>query len=149
MLLHPIFYLIFLNCLNYFLQYPPGYLEAQKAQNQIKDKENKSNLSKISNNSKRGSKRKPENMKDLTEVLRGAPKKTKLQEYKLSQDVEDLIKQDINNEKLWSKCKEMVKEGKQKFLEKVQEVFMCICCQEVVVEPVTTICNHNMCKVRF
>lgn len=36
----------------------------------------------------------------------------------------------------------------QKFLSKVQEVFLCICCQEVVDQPITTECQHNVCRVR-
>lgn len=35
----------------------------------------------------------------------------------------------------------------QKFLNKVEEAFLCICCQEVVFRPVTTVCQHNVCKV--
>ena len=35
----------------------------------------------------------------------------------------------------------------QKFLSDVGEKFLCICCQEVVFEPVTTACGHNTCKV--
>lgn len=33
------------------------------------------------------------------------------------------------------------------FLQSVEEAFMCICCQEVVCQPVTTPCAHNICKV--
>lgn len=36
----------------------------------------------------------------------------------------------------------------QKFLNKVEEVFLCICCQEVVFQPITTECQHNVCRVR-
>lgn len=35
----------------------------------------------------------------------------------------------------------------QKFLQKVEELFTCICCQEIVFKPVTTECSHNVCKV--
>lgn len=35
----------------------------------------------------------------------------------------------------------------QRFLNKVEEVFLCICCQEVVYQPVTTECQHNVCRV--
>lgn len=37
----------------------------------------------------------------------------------------------------------------QKFLNKVEEAFLCICCQEVVFRPVTTVCQHNVCKVSW
>ena len=36
----------------------------------------------------------------------------------------------------------------QGFLSKVNEAFQCICCQELVFRPVTTVCLHNVCKVR-
>lgn len=36
----------------------------------------------------------------------------------------------------------------QKFLSKVEETFQCICCQELVFRPITTVCQHNVCKVR-
>lgn len=36
----------------------------------------------------------------------------------------------------------------QKFLSEVEEAFQCICCQELVFRPVTTACQHNVCKVR-
>lgn len=36
----------------------------------------------------------------------------------------------------------------QVFLSKVKEAFQCICCQELVFRPVTTVCQHNVCKVR-
>lgn len=35
----------------------------------------------------------------------------------------------------------------QKFLSKVEEAFQCICCQELVFRPITTVCQHNVCKV--
>jgi hypothetical protein len=35
----------------------------------------------------------------------------------------------------------------QVFLSKVEEAFQCICCQELVFRPVTTVCQHNVCKV--
>ncbi|XP_018572895.1 E3 ubiquitin-protein ligase UHRF1-like [Anoplophora glabripennis] len=123
--------------------YPPGYLEAQEAQGQKKNKENKS---KSPDKAKRGSKRKTqEDVKPLTEFF-NTPKKQKMTEYKLSSELEELISLDKGNEKLWSECREVLKEGKQKFLSKVEEIFMCICCQEVVYEPVTTECKHNICK---
>nr|XP_027232409.1 E3 ubiquitin-protein ligase UHRF1-like [Penaeus vannamei] len=32
------------------------------------------------------------------------------------------------------------------FLNAVEERFLCICCQELVVKPVTTECKHNVCQ---
>uniref|UniRef100_A0A671PVR2 E3 ubiquitin-protein ligase UHRF n=1 Tax=Sinocyclocheilus anshuiensis TaxID=1608454 RepID=A0A671PVR2_9TELE len=33
------------------------------------------------------------------------------------------------------------------FLRKVEQLFMCVCCQELSFQPVTTECSHNVCKV--
>nr|XP_023024422.1 E3 ubiquitin-protein ligase UHRF1-like [Leptinotarsa decemlineata] len=126
--------------------YPPGYLEAQEAQEQKKDKENKS---KSPDKSKRGSKRKIQdtsNTKPLTDFFNRTPKKSKSQEYHLPKEVTDFIQNDVENEKSWTECEAVLKEGKQKFLAKVEDVFMCICCQEVLLNPITTECKHNICK---
>ncbi len=32
-------------------------------------------------------------------------------------------------------------------LSRIQEIFNCIVCQEVVYQPVTTTCSHNICKL--
>ncbi|KAE9543384.1 hypothetical protein AGLY_002184 [Aphis glycines] len=32
------------------------------------------------------------------------------------------------------------------FLDKDEETFMCICCQDIVFEPITLECSHNICK---
>eukprot|EP00069_Balaena_mysticetus_P010792 bmy_06945T0 len=34
----------------------------------------------------------------------------------------------------------------KKFLSKVEEAFQCICCQELVFRPITTVCQHTVCK---
>ncbi|KAG5881112.1 hypothetical protein JTB14_024357 [Gonioctena quinquepunctata] len=126
--------------------YPPGYLEAQEAQEQKKDKENKS---KALDKSKRGTKRKIQDSacsKPLLEFFNSTPKKKKLQGYELPKEVADLVKNDEENKKLWSECQAVLNEGKQKFLAKVEDIFICICCQELLLEPVTTECKHNICK---
>lgn len=70
-----------------------------------------------------------------------------MQEYKIATDVETLINADIGNEKLWYECKEVLTNGKQVFLSKVEELFICICCQEILYKPVLTSCKHNICQV--
>uniref|UniRef100_A0A8C6P6T7 E3 ubiquitin-protein ligase UHRF n=1 Tax=Nothobranchius furzeri TaxID=105023 RepID=A0A8C6P6T7_NOTFU len=32
------------------------------------------------------------------------------------------------------------------FLQKMEQIFMCVCCQELVFQPITTVCSHNVCK---
>ncbi|XP_046382805.1 E3 ubiquitin-protein ligase UHRF1-like [Ischnura elegans] len=72
-------------------------------------------------------------------------KKMKAAAYKLPADVKKLIQQDSNT-KLWEDCEATLNEGKPAFLAKVAEIFTCICCQELLFEPITTECLHNMCK---
>lgn len=73
-------------------------------------------------------------------------KKAKMAAYELDKETVSKIEEDTLNEKLWEACKKVLAEGKMKFLAEVQQQFMCICCQEVVFDPVTTDCHHNICK---
>uniref|UniRef100_A0A8W4F9I9 E3 ubiquitin-protein ligase UHRF n=1 Tax=Sus scrofa TaxID=9823 RepID=A0A8W4F9I9_PIG len=76
---------------------------------------------------------------------RGAPKKTKVEPYSLTAQQSSLIKEDKSNTKLWTEILKSLKDG-PKFLSKVEETFQCICCQELVFRPITTVCQHNVCK---
>ncbi|KAG8232381.1 hypothetical protein J437_LFUL012523 [Ladona fulva] len=69
----------------------------------------------------------------------------KVAAYKLPQELSKLVNKDCNK-KLWEECKAVLPEGKVAFLAKVTEIFTCICCQELVFDPVTTKCLHNICK---
>ncbi|KAK1896909.1 E3 ubiquitin-protein ligase UHRF1 [Dissostichus eleginoides] len=73
------------------------------------------------------------------------PKKIKLEMYKLTREQKTFIKNDKQNKKLWDEAMESLSLG-PKFLNKVEEVFLCICCQEVVFQPITTECQHNVCR---
>lgn len=115
-----------------FLQYPPGYLEAQ-AEKEKQAAENK----------KKGKKR---TLSDATNTPE--KKKQKVVPFELDEQIEQEITDDGLNKKFWLECKESIPEGKQSFLAKVEELFMCVCCQEVVYLPITTPCSHNICKVR-
>ncbi|XP_069505450.1 E3 ubiquitin-protein ligase UHRF1 [Ambystoma mexicanum] len=122
------------------MQYPEGYLEA--VANKEREKENIEDDEDLETPSKGKRKRKSGvNKEDLS----ASPKKTKVESFKLTTDQKALIKEDEANEKVWSEALESLKEG-QKFLSKVEEAFLCICCQEVVYNPVTTECQHNVCK---
>ncbi|XP_007460790.1 PREDICTED: E3 ubiquitin-protein ligase UHRF1 [Lipotes vexillifer] len=83
---------------------------------------------------------------------RGAPKKTKVEPYSLTTQQSGLIKEDKSNTKLWAEILKSLKDGPvsplpfQKFLSKVEEAFQCICCQELVYRPITTVCQHTVCK---
>ncbi|XP_068081324.1 E3 ubiquitin-protein ligase UHRF1 [Anabrus simplex] len=111
--------------------YPEGYLEAMAKKEKDED---------TSERKKR---------KRVLEETSPSPRKNKrlkLQTFKVEEDLQELIKLDVANEKLWNACEKYLSEGKQKFISSVSETFMCICCQELVYEPVTTDCNHNFCR---
>lgn len=73
------------------------------------------------------------------------PKKTKVEPYSLTVQQKGLIREDQSNTKLWTEILKSLKDG-PKFLSKVEEMFQCICCQELVFRPITTVCQHNVCK---
>ncbi|CAN8201335.1 unnamed protein product [Coccothraustes coccothraustes] len=128
------------------MQYPEGYLEA--VANKDKEKENNGD-DEFDTPGKGKRKRKSAGLWSGEETPitspAGTPKKTKVEPYKLTSQQKSLIKSDEANEKLWNEVLEALKDG-PKFLSKVEEAFLCICCQEVVFRPVTTVCQHNVCK---
>ncbi|XP_001945737.1 E3 ubiquitin-protein ligase UHRF1 isoform X1 [Acyrthosiphon pisum] len=79
------------------------------------------------------------------EVADNPEKKSKIC-YELEKEAETLITADVANTKYWEDCKEYLEKGKKAFLDRVEEMFSCICCQEIVFEPITTECSHNICK---
>ena len=104
-------------------------------------------ISKEEESAKKGGKRKRQSSPNSITKYLSTGKKRKVEVYELSKEVEKHVALDSDNEKLWLECKEAVREGKQKFLSKVEEIFLCVCCQEVVYEPLTLPCKHNVCKV--
>ena len=76
-----------------------------------------------------------------------AAKKSKIVAYKPPAEIAKKMKLDTGNKKLWDEAMSHAKEGSQAFLAEVQEIFACICCQDLVFQPVTTECKHNFCKV--
>ncbi|XP_050296174.1 E3 ubiquitin-protein ligase UHRF1-like isoform X2 [Anthonomus grandis grandis] len=117
----------------YEMIYPEGYLEMEEAKRKKEEMENKT--------PKKGQKRKANS--DVIEML---TKKKKSEEYDLDKETLTVINADKVNEKLWNECKEIVKEGKKQFLDKVEETFTCIICITLVYNPVTLKCSHNLCK---
>lgn len=65
--------------------------------------------------------------------------------FQLTQEQQWLIREDTMNQKLWDEVLAFLKEGPN-FLKKLEQSFMCVCCQELVYQPVTTECLHNVCK---
>ncbi|XP_056444514.1 E3 ubiquitin-protein ligase UHRF2-like isoform X1 [Gadus chalcogrammus] len=73
-------------------------------------------------------------------------KRIKVEEsFQLSVQQRQLIQEDTANRKLWDEAMVSLAEG-QNFLCKVEQMFMCVCCQELAYHPVTTVCTHNVCK---
>ncbi|XP_058473165.1 E3 ubiquitin-protein ligase UHRF2-like [Solea solea] len=73
-------------------------------------------------------------------------KRVKVEEtFKLSEQQQQLITEDTANKKLWDEAMEHLKEGPN-FLRKMEQIFMCVCCQELAFQPITTVCTHNVCK---
>ncbi|KAL4236714.1 ubiquitin-like with PHD and RING finger domains 2 [Mactra antiquata] len=124
------------------MQYPDGYLEAQ-AQKE-KEKEESDTPNKTKGKGKR--KRKDSENESAKENASPTKKSKKIAAYKVSDSQSKLIKKDEENNKLWDEALTFTKEGGQKFLQKVEELFACICCQDLVFKPVTTECRHNVCK---
>ncbi|NXM60120.1 UHRF1 ligase, partial [Illadopsis cleaveri] len=125
------------------MQYPEGYLEA--VANKDKEKENNEDEEFDSPGKGKRKRKSAGGEEKLVTSPAGTPKKTKVEPYKLTSQQKSLIKSDEANEKLWNEVLEALKDG-PKFLNKVEEAFLCICCQEVVFRPVTTVCQHNVCK---
>ncbi|XP_066501974.1 E3 ubiquitin-protein ligase UHRF2-like [Hoplias malabaricus] len=65
--------------------------------------------------------------------------------FVLSEQQRFLIQQDQANKKLWDEALSFLVEGPN-FLRKVEQIFMCVCCQELSFQPITTACQHNVCK---
>ncbi|KAM5237840.1 LOW QUALITY PROTEIN: E3 ubiquitin-protein ligase UHRF1 [Ctenodactylus gundi] len=125
------------------MQYPEGYLEALA--NRDKEKESSKSTT---------SKKSPWKRKSADQDSPGpqSTKKTKLEPYSLTAQQSSLIEADENNAKLWSEVLMVLRDEPvsggpfQAFLSKVEEAFQCVCCQELVFQPVTTTCQHNVCK---
>nr|QVX32599.1 UHRF1/2 [Platynereis dumerilii] len=137
------------------MQYPEGYLEAQAEKEKEKEKgtpgkgtpkgEKGKRKRKVieSDDEEEEDKEKEEDVENNNNNK--SAKKPKVS-YKVPTESADLIKKDDKNRKLWDEAMEATCEGAQKFLAKVEELFACICCQDIVFKPVTTDCAHNICK---
>uniref|UniRef100_A0A669DWU9 E3 ubiquitin-protein ligase UHRF n=1 Tax=Oreochromis niloticus TaxID=8128 RepID=A0A669DWU9_ORENI len=83
---------------------------------------------------------------ESTPVEEPPSKRVKIEEtFQLSEQQQQLIQEDTANKKLWDEAMEHLKEGPN-FLRKMEQIFMCVCCQELAFQPITTVCSHNVCK---
>ncbi|XP_029037655.2 E3 ubiquitin-protein ligase UHRF1-like [Osmia bicornis bicornis] len=109
--------------------YPDGYLEAM-AKNKTNKKRNMS--AKVEKSSSSKSEEPPK-------------KKQKRETYELEIEIVKFIEEDQTNTKLWDECRLTLAGGKAAFLQQVSERFTCPCCLELVYNPVTVPCTHNIC----
>uniref|UniRef100_A0A8C7QD52 E3 ubiquitin-protein ligase UHRF n=1 Tax=Oncorhynchus mykiss TaxID=8022 RepID=A0A8C7QD52_ONCMY len=118
------------------VQYPPGYVEAM------------ANKTKKEANARPGSSRskKHPGREVCKESTEPRAKRQKMEEaFQLTEQQQSLIKEDQPNRKNWDEAMGHLKEGPN-FLRKVEQTFMCVCCQELAYQPITTVCTHNVCK---
>ncbi|XP_066503598.1 E3 ubiquitin-protein ligase UHRF1 isoform X2 [Hoplias malabaricus] len=127
------------------MQYPEGYLEAVAAKEKEKENKNEEEIAVTPTKGKRKRKSQTVEEEEKLSPSKNTPKKIKVEAYKLTKEQKTLIKEDDLNKKLWDEAMESLTLGPQ-FLKKVEEVFLCICCQEVVYLPITTECQHNVCR---
>merc|ERR1712059_67550 len=96
---------------------------------------------------KGGKKRKDENEGEGTEITssESEPKKAKAT-YKISGDIKKSMQADKQNSRLWKEVvgKEFI--NKKALTEHVEELVSCIICMELVFHPISTPCEHNVCK---
>ncbi|XP_047126276.1 E3 ubiquitin-protein ligase UHRF1 isoform X1 [Hydra vulgaris] len=129
----------YIKKMNLEIQYPEGYLEGQAK------KEAEKLNSKVEKNAKRklNDSQEQDDSSDSNST-KSSPKKLKTA-YKVETEFLTLIKDDSKNKKIWDELIEKP-ESHQKFLQSVEDRFVCICCQEVVYQPITIDCGHNTCK---
>ncbi|KAL7988690.1 hypothetical protein Chor_007609 [Crotalus horridus] len=131
------------------LQYPEGYWEAM-ANKEKKDKVKKQPVKQESMEQSNGNQKRPindDNIKQRTNTAKTMKMNDggKGEAFQLTQQQQWLIQEDSPNQKLWDEVLKFLKEGPN-FLKKLEQSFMCVCCQELVYQPVTTECLHNVCK---
>ncbi|NWH37510.1 UHRF2 ligase, partial [Chloropsis hardwickii] len=131
------------------VQYPEGYLEAM-ASKEKKEKVKKQTVKQEPTSQSNGNQKRT--IDDAgTEEPTNTPKTMRMgdggkgEAFQLTQEQQWLIREDCMNQKLWDEVLASLKEGPN-FLKKLEQSFMCVCCQELVYQPVTTECLHNVCK---
>ncbi|XP_065406615.1 E3 ubiquitin-protein ligase UHRF2 isoform X2 [Chrysemys picta bellii] len=130
-------------------KYPEGYLEAM-ASKEKKDKVKKQTVKQEPTRQSNGNQKRSidnvgiEEPKNTSKTMRMGDG-GKGEAFQLTQQQQWLIREDCLNQKLWDEVLASLKEGPN-FLKKLEQSFMCVCCQELVYQPVTTECLHNVCK---
>ncbi|XP_051499341.1 E3 ubiquitin-protein ligase UHRF2 isoform X4 [Apus apus] len=131
------------------VQYPEGYLEAM-ASKEKKDRVKKQTVKQEPTSQSNGNQKRTIDDAGIEEPT-NTPKAMRMgdggkgEAFQLTQEQQWLIREDCMNQKLWDEVLASLKEGPN-FLKKLEQSFMCVCCQELVYQPVTTECLHNVCK---
>ncbi|XP_071548103.1 E3 ubiquitin-protein ligase UHRF1-like [Panulirus ornatus] len=132
------------------MQFPDGYLEAQREKDAAALKEGSGSDHEEDTKKKKNKSNKRKSCQDseIKGKSKGASesKKRKSAAFTLDKKVQHLIEQDTKNRKLWEESKSLQLESRSQFLSGVEERFQCVCCQELVFKPVTTECKHNVCQ---
>lgn len=126
------------------IQYPEGYLEAQAKKEAEKEALKNEKKGKRKRKSEAGEEKSDISSSSDKEDITSTKKKTKV-EYKISKENLYLIEKDCKNKKIWDQLIANPESHRQ-FLQTVEERFLCICCQEVVYQPITVDCGHSTCK---
>jgi len=104
------------------------------------------------NKGKAGKKRKADEEETVIEpqVVKKAKvfkeEKAPKSKFKPSSDILQAMDADQLNKKLWDEVKSTEYNNKKEMNDFVENQFCCIICQDVVFQPVTTPCLHNVCK---
>ncbi|XP_075554830.1 E3 ubiquitin-protein ligase UHRF1-like [Dermacentor variabilis] len=125
------------------MQYPEGYLESQDGDANNSGSENDATAAKGKGKRSRASS--GEDAATTTKKRRASSGQLG-SSWALEASVRKTIEADKCNKRLWSECLAATSMGRVAFLDRVQAVFTCVCCQELVCHPVTTPCNHNLCQ---
>nr|XP_012306800.1 E3 ubiquitin-protein ligase UHRF2 isoform X1 [Aotus nancymaae] len=120
------------------LQYPAGYpsdKEGKKTKGQSKKHPSGTTKRPISD----------DDCPSASKVFKASDSTEAIEAFQLTPQQQHLIREDCQNQKLWDEVLAHLVEGPN-FLKKLEQSFMCVCCQELVYQPVTTECFHNVCK---
>ncbi|XP_030775655.1 E3 ubiquitin-protein ligase UHRF2 isoform X3 [Rhinopithecus roxellana] len=120
------------------LQYPAGYpsdKEGKKTKGQSKKQPSGTTKRPISDDDR----------PSASKVYKASDSAEAIEAFQLTPQQQHLIREDCQNQKLWDEVLAHLVEGPN-FLKKLEQSFMCVCCQELVYQPVTTECFHNVCK---
>ncbi|XP_075864804.1 E3 ubiquitin-protein ligase UHRF2 isoform X2 [Microcebus murinus] len=120
------------------LQYPAGYPS---------DKEGKKTKGQSKKQSSGATKRptSDDDCPSASKMVKASDSPEAVEAFQLTPQQQHLIREDCQNQKLWDEVLASLVEGPN-FLKKLEQSFMCVCCQELVYQPVTTECFHNVCK---